>query len=427
MIKKILFAILFFIFLTNQLEALSLNEAINIFYKKNNQLKSEKMKKKEVNASATTNLLSALPDVRYSKTLYQNDVFTRSNGNIIDTGDSKDRKTLSINGTLSLGGTLINPLKGATIIESQKILFRINEQNLLLTAIDTYLSVIRDQEILKTSIDNVDILEKYANLVKRRFDFGEVTKTDVEQSKARLSSAISTKIQSEGKLKVSKANFLKIFGVEPNNLFFPKDLPKIPQSFEEFKKLAKKNNLDLKYSEINKQLSKEDLIISTSAITPYFSYSRTRIENDDALLFQNGIKKQESKELSINIPLAPKGGAEYAKIFQSKYAVNRAIYDYKNALYELDSNITSAWEDLQTTNANIISAKDTVSFNKSALGSVKKEAQYGSRTTLDVLNAELEYFNANVNLIRMQNADLLSYYKILAIIGSLDKNIFNKK
>ena len=425
--KKILSTIALFIFLINKAEAISLNEAINIFYKKNNQLKSEKMKVKESKASTAGALLSVLPDIRYGKTLYQSAVFTLMDGSTNDLGTrNKDKDTFAITGNLSAGGTIMTPVKGITMMEAQKISFRINEQNLLLNAIETYLSVIRDEEILKTSVDNVDILRKYANLVKRRFDFGEVTKTDVEQSKARLSGAESTKIQAEGRLKVSKANFIQIFGVEPKNLFFPKELPKIPNTFDEFAKLAKKNNLNLRYSNMNQRLSKEDLAINTSAALPYFSYSRTRVRNDDNLLFE-GIKKQEANELSLTVPLIPRGGAEYSRIFQAKYAVNRAIYDYKNAKYELDSKITATWEDLQTTNANIVSSKDVVAFNKSALESVRKEAQFGSRTTLDVLNAELEYFNANVNLIKMQHADLLSYYKILAIIGSLDKNIFNKK
>jgi len=405
--KKILLAILLLFFLTNKSHALSLNEAINIFYKKNNQLKSEKMKLKETKASTAGTVLSVLPDIRYGKTISQNSVLTLTNNSLVDLGARNlEKETFSISGDLSVARLIGAPAKSISILDAQKILFRINEQNLLLNAIETYLSVIRDEEILKTANENVMILEKYANLVKRRFDFGEVTKTDVEQSKARLSDAKSTKIQAEGRLKVSKANFIQIFRIESKSLFFPKEFPIIPSTFEEFEKLTKKNNLNLKYSDLNRTISKEDLVITTSAVLPFFSYSRTKVENDDNLLFQN-IRKQEATEFSVTVPLVP---------------------SYKNAKYELDSKITATWEDLQTTNANMISTRDTLAFNKSALESVKKEAQYGSRTTLDVLNAELEYFNANVNLIRMQHADLLSYYKILAIMGSLDKNVFiNKK
>jgi outer membrane protein TolC len=426
--KKILLAILLLFFLTNKSHALSLNEAINIFYKKNNQLKSEKMKLKETKASTAGTVLSVLPDIRYGKTISQNSVLTLTNNSLVDLGARNlEKETFSISGDLSVARLIGAPAKSISILDAQKILFRINEQNLLLNAIETYLSVIRDEEILKTANENVMILEKYANLVKRRFDFGEVTKTDVEQSKARLSDAKSTKIQAEGRLKVSKANFIQIFRIESKSLFFPKEFPIIPSTFEEFEKLTKKNNLNLKYSDLNRTISKEDLVITTSAVLPFFSYSRTKVENDDNLLFQN-IRKQEATEFSVTVPLVPRGGGEYGRVIQSKYAVNRAIYDYKNAKYELDSKITATWEDLQTTNANMISTRDTLAFNKSALESVKKEAQYGSRTTLDVLNAELEYFNANVNLIRMQHADLLSYYKILALMGSLDKNVFiNKK
>ena len=268
-------------------------------------------------------------------------------------------------------------------------------------------------------------MDKYATLVKRRFDFGEVTKTDVEQSKARLSSAQSTKIQAEGSLKVAKANFVQTFGLEAKNLILPKNKPKIPQTFEEFQRLSRKQNLNLKYAVINKSLSKQDLAISANAALPSISISKVKVKNDDSML-QQGVEEKNSTEIGFSVPILPRGGAEYLKIIQSKYAVNRAIYDYKNAQYDIDSKIIATWENLQTTHANIKSAEDTVKFNESAFDSVKKEAQYGSRTTLDVLNAELEYFNAKVNLIKMQNADLLSYYRVLAIMGLLDINIFNK-
>lgn len=424
--KFFLIQTLFLFLIINKAHSMSLNEAIIIFYKKNNQIKSEKTKIKEAKASAAATLFSILPDINYNRTISQETHYKFIHGPSLDL-DKGERSTFSATDTISLGGTFVAPKKSATLLKAQKLSFRINEQNLLLDAINTYLSVIRDGEILKAANDNVEILKKYLELVKHRFEFGEVTKTDIEQSKARLSDAESTRIQADGNLKVAKANFVKVFGVEPKNLSFPSydNFPKIPRNFEELDKLAKTNNLHLKYSEINKKLSRQDLLMSLNGVMPSLSFSRVTIKDDDFLL-QEGIREQESQEISVTIPLLPRGGAEYGRVMQSKYAVNRAFYDYANTKSDVNSKIIATWQELQTTNANIKSARDTVTFTKSALESIKREAQFGSRTTLDVLDAELEYFNANINLIKMQHLDLLSYYKILAIIGSLDINIFNK-
>ena len=50
---------------------------------------------------------------------------------------------------------------------------------------------------------------------------------------------------------------------------------------------------------------------------------------------------------------------------------------------------------------------------------MRKEALVGSRTTLDVLNAEQELLNAQVNLIQARRDTQVSYYGVLSGIGRL--------
>ena len=83
--------------------------------------------------------------------------------------------------------------------------------------------------------ENEEILIKYTSLIKRRLDFGEVTKTDLEQSKSRLYSMKSNRIQAEGDFEVSKAFYKKVFGIDPRNLILPQKFPKIPENFDYFK------------------------------------------------------------------------------------------------------------------------------------------------------------------------------------------------
>ena len=60
-----------------------------------------------------------------------------------------------------------------------------------------------------------------------------------------------------------------------------------------------------------------------------------------------------------------------------------------------------------------------VRANDVALNGVRQEALVGSRTTLDVLNAEQELLNSQVNLIQARHDVQVSYYGVLAGIGRL--------
>ena len=57
--------------------------------------------------------------------------------------------------------------------------------------------------------------------------------------------------------------------------------------------------------------------------------------------------------------------------------------------------------------------------NEVALNGVRQEALVGSRTTLDVLNAEQELLNAQVSLVQARRDVQVTYYGVLAGIGRL--------
>ena len=47
-----------------------------------------------------------------------------------------------------------------------------------------------------------------------------------------------------------------------------------------------------------------------------------------------------------------------------------------------------------------------------ALNGIKKEAQFGIRTVLEVLDAEVEYLNASTNVIKSEAEEIYSQFDI---------------
>jgi outer membrane protein TolC len=85
----------------------------------------------------------------------------------------------------------------------------------------------------------------------------------------------------------------------------------------------------------------------------------------------------------------------------------------------VDEAVTQAWEQLESAIATIGTRNDQIKAANLALDGVKQEQQYGSRTVLDVLDAEQELFGARTNLVRAQRDRIVAAYNLAFRLGQL--------
>ena len=64
-------------------------------------------------------------------------------------------------------------------------------------------------------------------------------------------------------------------------------------------------------------------------------------------------------------------------------------------------------------------SKEAVRANEIALDGVRQEASVGSRTTLDVLNAEQELLNSRTTLVTAEREEYVAGYQLLSAVGQL--------
>ena len=89
------------------------------------------------------------------------------------------------------------------------------EQQIFMATVTSYSDVIRDEAFLEFTTNNVIALKRQLQASEDRFEVGEITRTDVTQSRARLSRAQSEKINAEAILTASRAAFRRVVGNEP--------------------------------------------------------------------------------------------------------------------------------------------------------------------------------------------------------------------
>ena len=114
------------------------------------------------------------------------------------------------------GFKTINGTKAAEAnVEAGKQSLLAIEQDILFQAIQAYMNVIRDRQIVGLRQKNVDVLKKQLGAADERFKVGEITRTDVAQSRASVSGAQSNVASAKATLAASVANYINVVGTSP--------------------------------------------------------------------------------------------------------------------------------------------------------------------------------------------------------------------
>ena len=130
--------------------------------------------------------------------------------------------------------------------------------------------------------------------------------------------------------------------------------------------------------------------------------------------------RNESEEASliarVTMPLYASGSVT-SRVRAAKQIVSQRREEYNQALRTAIEATTNAWQTLQTGRAQIQAFSSAVKAAEIALEGVREEANVGSRTVLDVLDAEQELLDARVGLVRAMRDELVATYQLRQAVG----------
>ena len=293
----------------------------------------------------------------------------------------------------------------------------LNEQKVLLLAINAYLDVLRDQRLVDLSVKNVAVIAKQLSATRSRFDFGELTRTDVAQASAALAAAKSTLAARQGTLELSNSIFQLIIGEEPIDLVEVKEFPPLPSSLEEARKLALEYNPTYQEAIASEEMARVKLEEAKSIQSPNLRISSSISDGD-----------RTSAQIRIlgSFPIF-NGGKNESIIKASSKLLEVAISKSNLSKLKVIQSVVASWSELQVSKSMIAARIRQVEANNLAYEGVKEEARLGSRTTLDVLNAEQALMNAQTDLATAKSNRLSAGFTLLSTIGKLDPETLNLK
>jgi len=291
------------------------------------------------------------------------------------------------------------------------------EQDVLTRAATAYFDVVRDTEVFKANSNNVRVLLRQLDEANLRFEVGEVTRTDVAQAEARLAGARAQLTNSQAQLAVSRAGFVQLVGQNPETLEKAPGLMPVPETLEATLELGRVYAPAVLAAAANEQISSKDIAIAKGALSPTVSFvaQYQYAENTNRSLVSD---ERFAYGARASIPIF-QGGRNISRIREARALNDADRQRIEEARRSVEAQITGAWEQLNAAKASTASAKKQVEANELALKGVRREAQLGARTTLDVLDAEQESLNSVVSLATAERNSRVATFTLLASAGIL--------
>ena len=320
---------------------------------------------------------------------------------------------------LFTGGRLIAQTRQASAsIELNQEALRATEQGVLLQAIAAYVDVRRDEESVRIQVSNVNVLSRQLQAARDRFEVGEITRTDVAQAQARLAGAEANLAAARSNLEASRAVYAEIIGRPPEALEAPPAAPTLPASLDEAIDVATESNPDFIRLQQAERIAREQVRIEFAGLLPQVSI----VGRMDRLYDQQarGIESDVSSATAqVSIPLY-EGGFYRSRVRQARDRLAQARAQTEAVRRNVVSAVTSAWNDVQATQRVIVASREQERAAALALEGAEQELQVGLRTTLDVLDAQQELFNAQLAVVRAERDAYVAAHALLQATGKLE-------
>ncbi|MCK9543099.1 MAG: TolC family outer membrane protein, partial [Novosphingobium sp.] len=401
-----------------------LREALISAYRTNPTLQAARADQRATDEQVPIERSAGLPSARVQG---QYTEFVKKSENSFTSPD----RALTADATLSVplysGGAVRNSVRAAkTRVEAGQQDLRATESAVFSQVVAAYMDVILNQALVGLTRNNVDVLSVNLQATSDRFEIGDLTRTDVAQSQARLALARGDARTAEANLAGARERYIAVVGQVPADLEPPPPLPNLPETAEEAVAVALAGNPDLLAARERSKAAGYDVKVAGSGRLPRVSVFTGGNYSDyfDTLggTSSNAFSQQEKTAqvgVSASIPLF-QGGLPAAQRRQAQAREGAALEQEIGVERDVIAQTRAAFSSWQAANELIASNRTAVEAATLGLEGVRAENSVGNRTILDILDAERELLQAQVQLVTARRNAYVAGFTLLAAMGKAE-------
>lgn len=295
-------------------------------------------------------------------------------------------------------------------------------ENKALAIVKAYLNVLKAEEIIRLAETNLQTHNDIFKSINQRYQQGVSDKADLIQIKGRVASAKTDLISAKNNALDSKAIYLKVVGVEAKDLNDQnaKDII-VPASLEEAIATSTKENPTMLAALKNIEVVKSQKDGTKSNYYPKFYGDLSANYKDDAdgiEGYQESYQAMLRMEWNIFNGFKEKNQAEIAQ--KEVFSATHKAADTKR---QLVLETTLAWNAYKLIEEQLVPLQEHVDYSKEAKQLYQEQYNVGRRSLIDVLNSQVEAFNAAKALIGSQYDEVAAKYRVLNSIGTLNSTL----
>ncbi len=402
---------------------LSITEAL----KNSLELKSEKYRLESVRHSLEESYSSK--DWSNSFTTVYNSLNKQSDSVGSYVNDDTTTSTISLSKKILDGGEAFEKYSIAMDnIKLQENKLKLIEQEVILNAVNSYLDVYTNQSFFSLRKRSLERFKENVEATRLKLEAGTVTPTILAEAQSKLAKANYDLILAEGNLKnaVSKFKSITKFKVVPNKFYLPSLNFKEPKTENETIKLSNKNNLSLNIAKLNKALAEKNIKLYKTGNRPSLKLEFLLKDSQSSASNSTSDYQSYGANITFSSPLFYNNSSKSSlRRLDKLYMASSLDLSEKYRKVELDA--ISSFQNYKNSIAKIIASESEKKSSLLALNGIKKEAEFGIRTVLEELDAEVEYLNASANLIKSEAEKVYNLLSIKAILGELTIKVIDSK
>jgi outer membrane protein len=331
---------------------------------------------------------------------------------------------LNLSVPLYSGGAVKNSVAAAERrVEAGQADLRGTESQVFSQTVAAYMDVILNSAVVGLNRNNVDVLSVNLEATRDRFEIGDLTRTDVAQSEARLALARSDTRTAEANLANARERYIQTVGKPPVDLQPPPPLPNLPETADHAVGVALESNPDLIAARERAKAADRDIDVAGAGRLPQISaviggsYANTFGTNPIPTSAESTTGLTVG--LTGSIPLF-QGGRVGAQRRQAQARAGAALEQEIAAERDVIAQTRSAFSSWQAAKDLIASSQAAVDAATLSLEGVRAENSVGNRTILDILNAEQELLSAQVRLVTARRNAYVAGFTLLAAMGKAE-------
>lgn len=293
------------------------------------------------------------------------------------------------------------------------------EQNVLLSVVQAYMDVLSGRQLVALRQENIDFFRAQFQSAQDRLDVGEGTRIDVAQAQARLAQGDAAYRAALSQLEVSQATFQRLVGVRPQDLNSSHNYARlIPASIDAALAEAEVGHPAIMMSKAAIRGAQAGSDAAEAAFGPTATvngqvgsqWSNPNLGGRDGFSASLGFQ--------VTVPIYA-GGAIGAGVRKANLEQIKSEVEAMSTYDQVREAVISAWAGIQAADAQIQAAQAAVQAGTTVVEGVIQERDLGTRTTLDVLNAQAELTSAREGLINASTSKVVATFSLLSAMGRL--------